>query len=39
MYTGKRINTTEDRSVLHVALRLPEGKSLELDGKDVNKEV
>lgn len=35
MLRGDRINVTEDRSVLHTALRLPEGASLELDGHDV----
>ena len=35
MFAGRRINTTEDRSVLHVALRMPKGASLEVDGQDV----
>jgi len=39
MFTGERINTTEDRSVLHVALRLPRGRSLVVDGRDVMPEV
>jgi len=35
MFHGDRINTTEKRSVLHTALRLPEGASLVVDGVDV----
>ncbi len=35
MFDGERINTTEGRSVLHTALRLPAGASLVVDGKDV----
>jgi glucose-6-phosphate isomerase len=35
MFRGERINITEDRAVLHVALRAPEGTVLEVDGKDV----
>jgi glucose-6-phosphate isomerase len=35
MFTGERINTTEDRSVLHVALRMPAGTRLIVDGTDV----
>ena len=35
MFRGDRINTTEDRSVLHVALRMPKGRSLVVDGVDV----
>ena len=35
MFRGERINTTEDRSVLHVALRAPRGETLEVDGRDV----
>ncbi|WP_068430487.1 glucose-6-phosphate isomerase [Piscicoccus intestinalis] len=35
MFAGERINVTENRSVLHTALRLPEGASLEVDGQDV----
>ena len=35
MFGGKRINTTEDRAVLHVALRAPHGASIVLDGDDV----
>lgn len=35
MFRGDRINTTENRSVLHTALRLPEGASLLVEGVDV----
>ena len=35
MYGGVRINTTEDRAVLHVALRKPSGTELIVDGADV----
>ncbi len=35
MFSGERINTTEDRAVLHVALRAPRGTSIVVDGQDV----
>src|SRR5204862_752314 len=35
MFAGERINTSENRSVLHVALRMPKGTSLIVDGTDV----
>jgi len=35
MFAGERINVTEDRSFLHVALRLPRGSSLMVGGRDV----
>ncbi len=35
MFTGARINTSEQRSVLHVALRMPRGRALIVDGVDV----
>jgi len=35
MFTGERINTTEDRPVLHVALRAPQGTQIVVDGQDV----
>jgi glucose-6-phosphate isomerase len=35
MFRGERINVSEDRSVLHVALRMPKGTSLTVDGVDV----
>ena len=39
MFRGERINVTENRSVLHVALRMPKGESLIVDGVDVVAEV
>lgn len=39
MFRGERINTTENRSVLHVALRMPKGTSLVVDGVDVVAQV
>jgi glucose-6-phosphate isomerase len=39
MFRGDRINTTEDRSVLHVALRTPKGTPLVVDGRDVVADV
>jgi glucose-6-phosphate isomerase len=39
MFAGERINVTEDRSVLHVALRMPRDRSLVVDGVDVVAEV
>ncbi len=39
MFRGERINVSEDRSVLHVALRMPKGTSLVVDGVDVVAEV
>jgi len=35
MFAGHRINVSEDRPVLHVALRAPEGERIEVDGDDV----
>src|SRR5215208_2335093 len=35
MFAGEKLNVTEDRAVLHVALRAPEGSSIEVDGHDV----
>ena len=35
MFAGEHINVTEDRAVLHVALRAPEGTSIVVDGEDV----
>ncbi|HJV24732.1 MAG TPA: glucose-6-phosphate isomerase [Aromatoleum sp.] len=35
MFAGRRINTTEDRAVLHVALRNRSDAPIELDGQDV----
>jgi glucose-6-phosphate isomerase len=39
MFRGDHINTTEDRAVLHVALRMPPGTELEVDGQDVTGDV
>ncbi|MBA2948303.1 glucose-6-phosphate isomerase [Streptomyces himalayensis] len=35
MFRGEKINTTEDRAVLHVALRAPRDAVIEVDGKNV----
>jgi glucose-6-phosphate isomerase len=35
MFRGERVNRTEDRPVLHVALRMPVGASLVVDGENV----
>ncbi len=39
MFRGEHINVTEDRAVLHVALRMPRDRSLIVDGEDVVKQV
>src|SRR5215831_4527355 len=39
MFRGERLNVSEDRSVLHVALRMPKDRSLVVEGVDVVKEV
>src|SRR2546421_11249168 len=39
MFRGEHINVSEDRAVLHVALRMPRDRSLIVDGADVVKEV
>ncbi|MFA5353531.1 MAG: glucose-6-phosphate isomerase [Thermodesulfovibrionales bacterium] len=39
MFTGKRINETEDRAVLHVALRNRSDNPIVVDGRDVMPEV
>src|SRR3982751_2381806 len=38
MFAGEHINVSEDRAVLHVALRMPRNRSLVVDGVDVVKE-
>jgi glucose-6-phosphate isomerase len=35
MFRGEKINTTEDRAVLHVALRAPREEQIEVDGENV----
>jgi glucose-6-phosphate isomerase len=39
MFRGEKINITEDRAVLHVALRAPRDESILVDGKNVVPEV
>lgn len=39
MFTGEKINITENRAVLHVALRAPKTESIKVDGEDVVPEV
>jgi glucose-6-phosphate isomerase len=39
MFHGEKINITEKRAVLHVALRAPRGTVIEVDGKDVVPDV
>ena len=39
MFRGQKINNTEKRAVLHIALRAPRGTRIEVDGKDVVPEV
>ncbi len=39
MFKGERINVTEDRAVLHVALRAPRGATIMVDGKNVVPDV
>ncbi len=39
MFAGEVLNTTEQRPVLHVALRMPKEKSLMVDGVDVVQQV
>jgi glucose-6-phosphate isomerase len=35
MFAGEKINVTENRAVLHVALRAPEGETILVDGENV----
>ncbi|HEX9380577.1 MAG TPA: glucose-6-phosphate isomerase [Gaiellaceae bacterium] len=35
MFAGEKINVTEGRAVLHVALRAPKGETIEVDGENV----
>ena len=39
MFRGDKINVTEKRAVLHVALRAPKGQSIVVDGEDVVPQV
>ena len=39
MFTGEKINITENRAVLHIALRAKEGEKIFVDGADVVQEV
>ncbi len=39
MFQGEKINVTEKRAVLHVALRAPKGRSIVVDGEDVVPQV
>ncbi|MGY1742038.1 MULTISPECIES: glucose-6-phosphate isomerase [unclassified Blastococcus] len=39
MFAGEHVNATEDRAVLHVALRAPASTELVVDGQDVTRDV
>lgn len=39
MFTGQKINFTEDRAVLHIALRNRANRPILVDGKDVTPDV
>jgi glucose-6-phosphate isomerase len=39
MWAGEKINVTEKRSVLHIALRMPRDRRIDVDGKNVVLEV
>src|SRR5262245_24566367 len=39
MFRGEKINATEQRAVLHVALRAPQGTAIVVDGEDVVPQV
>lgn len=39
MFRGEKINVTESRAVLHIALRVPKGASIVVDGKNVVPQV
>jgi glucose-6-phosphate isomerase len=39
MFRGEKINVTEKRAVLHVALRAPKGQAIVVDGEDVVPQV
>jgi len=39
MFAGEKINNTENRAVLHTALRAPRGAALTVDGQEVNADI
>ena len=39
MFEGERINASENRPVLHTALRRPMGDSVMVDGKNIMRDV
>lgn len=39
MFSGEKINETEDRAVMHIALRNFSNKSISIDGKDIMPEI
>jgi glucose-6-phosphate isomerase len=39
MFSGEKINTTENRAVLHTALRAPKGSTIMVDGRDIVPDV
>ena len=39
MFRGEKINVTEDRAVLHIALRAPHGTSILVDGENIVPQV
>lgn len=39
LFNGKHLNVTEDRAVLHTALRIPVDRDLEIDGQDIAADV
>ncbi|MDY0962600.1 glucose-6-phosphate isomerase [Massilia sp. CFBP9026] len=39
MFAGEKINNTENRAVLHTALRAPRGATLVVDGQEVNADI
>jgi glucose-6-phosphate isomerase len=39
MFRGEKINVTEKRAVLHIALRVPKGQTIVVDGQDVVPQV
>jgi glucose-6-phosphate isomerase len=39
MFAGDHINLTEDRAVMHAALRSPRGEAVVIDGRDVSADV